>query len=443
MGKIRREMAAGLVAVALMSCGGSSNLRFQGSASCGDTGRAVETWCGDRFCEFRVVPGGDVFRCEADGMPSCTDASAMAATACVEGPRVDAGADDAGGDRDAGTDSGAPICEDDERIVARDVDLLLMIDNSASMMEEQAAFAATLPHLIRALQSGDIDEDGTPEFPGAASIQVGVITSDLGTGAASVPTCDAGPRGDDGILQTEGCGRTFPDFLLFQDGDPGAFAADVGCLATTGTDGCGFERQLDAILKSVTPSSSATTFDGTSGHADGANTGFVRRDALLAIIALTDEEDCSASDTDLYNASSSVYVGDLNLRCFQFPEAVHPVSRYVNGLIEVKGAADRVVYAAIAGIPPGLEGQSWAAILADPDMAETVDPAMPTRLRPSCSSPRGLAFPPRRFVELGRNLDAAGGSASAHSICNADLRPAVDGFLTTLGARLQAGVCPR
>ena len=47
----------------------------------------------------------------------------------------------------------------------------------------------------------------------------------------------------------------------------------------------GFEQQLEATLKAVTPSTAATRFFGdTTGHADGANAGFRREGAVLAIV---------------------------------------------------------------------------------------------------------------------------------------------------------------
>ena len=42
--------------------------------------------------------------------------------------------------------------------------------------------------------------------------------------------------------------------------------------------------------------------------------------------------------------------GHLNLRCFNYPDQVHPLSRYVNGLLELKRPGE-LVYAAITGIP--------------------------------------------------------------------------------------------
>ena len=221
-----------------------------------------------------------------------------------------------------------------------EVDLLFMIDNSGSMTEEQASLADEIPVLVRTLASGELLNPDTGavirEFPAVRSLRVGVITSDMGTGGFSVPTCTNRRFGDDGLLVNRGnvaldsrCMATYPSFFEFER-DPAAspeseaarvsqLAVDVSCVAQLGTDGCGFEQQLDAILKAVTPSTSTITFqEGTSGNGtvnrvDGAgfppdiadDDAFVRENSLLVVIALTDEDDCSTFEPDLFNPSST------------------------------------------------------------------------------------------------------------------------------------------
>jgi hypothetical protein len=270
----------------------------------------------------------------------------------------------------------------------------------------------------------------------------------MGTGGFRVPTCIEPNFGDDGVLRTvgntaiAGCSATYPSFLRFDPStdDAGSFASELTCVAVAGTGGCGFEQPLEAVLKALTPSTTGPTgrFDGsfsmgTTGHADGRNAGFLRPDADLAIVILTDEEDCSALDPELFNPSSSVYSGDLNLRCFSFPGAVQTVGRYADGLLAGRDPR-RVHYLLIAGVPTDVSGRSdYGAILEHPDMIEQIDSTMPTRLRPSCNvAGRGFAFPPRRMVELGRELDRGGASVSIQSICQADFTPAFDALLALL-----------
>jgi len=360
---------------------------------------------------------------------------------------VDAGSEDLDGGpvvTDAAPADAGPSCEAGVRL-----DLLFMVDNSNSMTEEQASLAAQFPRLMRVLASGDLDGDGSEDFPPVADMHVGVVTADMGTAGFIVPTCADPSVGDDGILRTEGntaiagCAATHPAFLAFGAGDDtDALAGDFTCVAQMGTGGCGFEQQLEATLKALTPSSSSLRFHAaTRGHADGANAGFLRGDSLVGVVMLTDENDCSASDGEIFNPSSATYSGNLNLRCFSYPSALHPVTRYVAGLQAAVGDPARLVFAAITGVPVDLVSDPSAidydAILAEARMRETVDVSDPNRLTPSCNVPgRGLAFPPRRIVQTARDLELAGSGTIVQSICQADFTPALDAIITRLADRL-------
>jgi hypothetical protein len=339
------------------------------------------------------------------------------------------------------------------------VDLLFMVDNSGSMSEEQASLAEQIPRLITTLTTGDrnptidADGDGDPsddgdDFAPVRSLQVGVVTSDMGVGGFSVMTCNDEPNfGDDGLLWTRGntaisgCMANYPNFLELrrESTDPAQFARDVMCVSTVGTGGCGFEQQLESVLKALTPSTCTDpwcTFQmGTRGHGDTTSAGFLRPDSILAVVFLTDEEDCSAADADLFNTGSTRYSGELNLRCFLNPAAQHPLSRYVEGYLATRRSPERLVVSVIAGIPPSVstDTATYAQILALPEMQEEIDPTMMTRLRPSCNvAGRGIAFAPRRVVALARELEERGAYTSAHSICQADFTPAIDALVDDL-----------
>lgn len=342
------------------------------------------------------------------------------------------------------------------------LDLLFVIDNSNSMAEEQASLATELPGLLGTLSS---------RF---TSIQVGVVTADMGVGGHDVPTCVNRDFGDDGILRTAGrtdiagCSATYPRFLVWQagGGQPiDAFASDVGCVARAGVGGCGFEQQLEAPLKALTPTAprvwTSTQFhvvgtpgapDGldrpffrmTSPHGNVANDGFVRDDSMLAVVLVTDEEDCSASDPNVFDPASTTYgSADLNLRCFAYPQALHPVSRYVRGLLQLRRHPSRLAYFVLAGLPPDLAPSPGAQIawnrLISPDpavrdarMNERVDPTQPNRLTPSCSTENGVAFPPIRILQTAQQLESAGARVGIGSICQDSYATAFASFLTVL-----------
>lgn len=322
------------------------------------------------------------------------------------------------------------------------VDLLLAIDNSGSMGQEQATLATNLPDFITTLASR-----------GVRDLRVGVVSSDMGTGGFTIPTCSEPNFGDDGILspQVMGAGCTAipsgePPFLGFRPAEGGSaagFASEVACIANLGTQGCGFEQQLDALLKAVVPESSPITFvNGSRGHGS-TNQDFLREESILAVLVLTDEDDCSASDPDIFNRNSTVYTDpDLNLRCPRYEEALHPISRYVGGLLSLR-APERLVYMAITGVPVDLapaasEAHDWDLLIGDesvrdPRLIERPDPVMPSQLTPSCDVPgRGAAYPPVRIAGVARGIEEAGGFGGVQSICQDDFGGALDIFATQI-----------
>ncbi len=337
-----------------------------------------------------------------------------------------------------------------------EVDVLFMVDNSNSMMEEQANLAREFNRMVTVLASGDLDDDGMQDFPPVKSLRIGVVNSDMGTGGFVVETCSESNFGDDGVLRTvgntarPGCMGTYPKFLDFSAGTTNveSFATDVTCVAAMGINGCGFEQQLEAILKALTPSSSSLRFNmSTVGHGDVANSGFLRSDSLLAIISLTDEDDCSARDVDLFNRGSATYAGDLNLRCFSFPDALHGIDRFVNGLLDLRSDPDLLIYAGIVGVPPEIVGgdiTDYDRILSDPAMQERIDMAMPTRLVPSCNRPgTGLAFPPVRMVRVGQELEARGANTTIQSICQDNFTGALNAIIKKIADVLGGACLPR
>ena len=341
-----------------------------------------------------------------------------------------------------------------------ELDVLLDVDNSGSMREEQEALARELPRMARILATGDLDEDGVQDFPAVDSLHLGTVSTDMGTAGYAIQSCGSGDRGfdfgDDGVLRfegapLEGCAPTYPSYLTYQDGemsDPDAFAHDVACVAQLGAEGCGFEQQFEASLKALTPSTSEMAFlNGEPGHGDTENRGLLREDSVLAVVTISDEDDCSVADPDFFNPNSTTYPhtsSTLNLLCHNYGnQAGHPVSRYVDGLLAVR-SPDRLVYAAIVGMPTDLGTQhgmtAYDAILADPRMVATISPENPNLLTPTCETSNGAAFPGQRFVELARGISEAGAAGTVHSICSDDYSPAMSEILGRVASRL-SGSC--
>jgi hypothetical protein len=233
------------------------------------------------------------------------------------------------------------------------------------------------------------------------------------------------------------------------------------CIAKLGKNGCGLEQQLESMLKALTPSRASTDFSrGTRGQgsAPGANAGFLRDDAILVVVVVSDEEDCSIPDesSDLFNRNSAVFrPGDINTRCGK-PENqrfLRPVQRYIDGLRALKSEQnqERIIVATITGLPlaKDLDGAAahhgraeLEAILARQDMQFSVRSSSISTSDeepvPTCISAQGdgSAAPGRRFLELAQGF---GYNGIAASICEDDYGATVE-LLSERIAR-QLGSC--
>lgn len=361
------------------------------------------------------------------------------------------------------------------------VDLLLMVDNSNSMTEEQASVASEVPRIVTVLTSGDTNGDGMQDFMPARSLHIGIVDSDMGLGdVTGVGTCEDN-FGDDGLMQIDsrhgatGCSASYaatyaatPNVFDFTRGDPARtpaqFGMDVGCVASLGTDGCGFEFELESPLKalSLTPDANGLspvswthanyhppTFRGPSyGHGSdpGTNGAFLRPDSALAIVTINDEDDCSTDNPRIFSEDAEFSEMDgahieLNLRCHVWRDRLYPVSRYADGFLGLRANPGLLIYAAITGVPPSVAGMDPAVILADPNMQEQVNPMMTNNLLPACSvTGRGVAYPAIRMTQLAQLLNSAGAHTTIQSICANSFGPAFDEIINIVSQAL-SGAC--
>ncbi len=393
------------------------------------------------------------------------------------------------------------------------VDLLFMVDDSGSMREEQGALRDQFPKLINTLTTGMRQQpngamDPNP-FPPAKDLHLGVVTTDMGlVGISGIGGCTG--VGDDGILRdptSHGCMGALPGqrFLAYTAGSgilPATLAANFACVANDGTDGCGFEQQLESPLKALWPSVDScgasagcdvnnkhykqgevinpgrisflkdAAGNGGLGHGDRENAGFLRNDpqkglSLIAVVVVSDEEDCSSANNRHFtpnqylNASDPLYMQDLNLRCFYNPQNLYKPERYIAGFKALReGNEQLVVFATITGVPPDLvdtaayskvdwsndtqREQFYAGILTDPRMIPQPDPSrMPGdgNLKPSCVTSTSTATPPQRIVEVARGFGANG---LVKSICTLDqFGPAMDAIIEIIAKQLGAVCLPR
>jgi hypothetical protein len=200
-------------------------------------------------------------------------------------------------------------------ITNRNVDILFMVDDSASMSPLQSKLTAQFPAFINVLEN----------LPGGLpNLHVGVVSSSMGAGRnPSIDHCPQG--GDQGAFHTKPLGATCykasldagQNFII-NNGGIVNYTGDIsdvfGCIAQLGDGGCGFEHQLASVLR-------ALGADGAPPPPQNAN--FLRPDAYLQIVLLTDEDDCSAPpDSDLFDSSSMTVTDPLgplqSYRCNEF-----------------------------------------------------------------------------------------------------------------------------
>jgi len=242
------------------------------------------------------------------------------AAAC--GPSA-GGGDDTGddtGDVDGGRPDARPwVPPGDGGQVARceKIDILFVIDNSGSMGEEQTNLVANFPAFIQV-----IDESGLDYRVAVTSTGVDYtyyMDTPLGPIESSV---DGGDNG--AMLQS--CGMT-RRWIEKTDADP---AGTFACVANLGTSGPADEMPLAAMRMA---------FDDRM--LDATNAGWRRDDALLAIVMLTDENDCSYEQEVTLGFAQSLCDAEME-----------PVSNYVGFLDTYTGDRGRWATAVIAGPGP-------------------------------------------------------------------------------------------
>jgi hypothetical protein len=210
------------------------------------------------------------------------------------------------------------------------IDLLFVIDNSGTMADAQENLARNFPLLIRQLEELT-DANDELVYP---DVQIMVTTTDMDNplcsqwhaddyepakgspittpctdrlprftglptlwpGAVSKPeVCtnrcinDVAPIGDP-FIWFHGDNNNLPDVPptdITGDGEPNSPVAQaLSCIGPQGFDGCGFEKQLESMLQALNPNASWNT----------AERPFLRPGALLAIVIVSDEVDCSVKD---------------------------------------------------------------------------------------------------------------------------------------------------
>ena len=206
------------------------------------------------------------------------------------------------------------------------LDILFMVDNSPGMDPKQTALTQSFSQLIQQAQ----------QIPGGLpDLHIGVISSDMGAGSESIGLNCKRVLGDRGVLygndpsnslasvapnadasqgghpQPNGCGLHSGQRWISDIASPngigritnydGTIQDVFTCLATAvGTSGCGFEHQLQSVRVALNADYPENPKDAPN-QINPENIGFVRPGAYLAIVMVTDEDDCSADPDDTFN----------------------------------------------------------------------------------------------------------------------------------------------
>jgi hypothetical protein len=346
---------------------------------------------------------------------------------------------------------------------SRDVDLLVMVDNSGNMSGLQRRLTAAFSSLTDALQG---------LAGGPPNLHLAVVSSSMGAGPYSetdIPTCPTG--GDRGVFQATprgtrcATGSLMPgqNFLIANgDGTGNNFTGNLAdafeCIASLGDGGCGFEHQLASVLR-------ALGADGAPPPPENAN--FLRPDAHLFILLLTSEDDCSAPpDSQLFDPASRFVMDPLgplsSYRCNKFGHlcgGAHPprtdipfggedlsgtckasedgpllrISDVRARLEGLKAGPSRIHVAALAGPPTPYVVETEPATLKD-------DPTLQwPRIRPSCRNAElNTAAPAVRIAQL---VAGFGVNGAFDTICGDSFQPALASVGLQIAAAISGTLC--
>lgn len=311
--------------------------------------------------------------------------------------------------------------------VNRDLDILFLIDKSPTMADEQAALTANFPRFMRVLEQ---IEGGLP------NVHIGVISQDIGAGGVASDVSCRGTGDNGNLLSTPrvaGCSPPNGAFISDVAGTPGgprvrnytgSLEDTFSCIATLGPTGCGFEQHLGSLKKALI--------------GNPANAGFLRDDALLAVIIISDEDDCTAADPRIYDNNPSL-IGQLgpfaDFRCFEWgwecdqgtmsrgpgtytnckPRNNSPYLAHPNDLVDqiksLKANPKDIIVSTIIG--PSALTSTPNEPLTRVALSQSGVPSV----QPSCTNGMQNAFPMPRLAHFAEQFPLH----SFYSLCNDDL----------------------
>jgi hypothetical protein len=329
----------------------------------------------------------------------------------------------------------------DSRQGCTKIDILFVIDNSASMDVEQENLTRNFPEFIRAIESYENEDGGRIDYrvgvtstsPSGVTFHTKIIQKNRGRMCIPDEECPDSRSCECPSMDFAECsaecpyscfcetaGRVIPGPDRTCSGDDGALIPIPGQekpwidgpsddvisafteAATLEASECGVEMPLYAVEHALSQDYQSARF--------GPNEGFLRPDALLMVIILTDEDDCSSDESDINYEPTTDSLLDAFMGSDQYQyqctnqdgsdlgDHNQPIEHYIDFLDNLMGSRPRWAAAVIAGMT-------------------------------NCSSAYGDAS---RAQRLQRFVEAAGQNAIMSDICAGDLASSMDTVLDTL-----------
>jgi len=263
-------------------------------------------------------------------------------------------------------------CEAEIGIGAVATDIVFVVDDSLSMAEEQENLRQNLATFVDLLAAAPVQND----------FRIGVTNTSV-TGYGGETAYDAGPNAGPPAVP-------YPAGALVAIARDGAGAALAGTLVYDATGGVfGGARVLDAGSATLVDDFKANVLQGVAGSgkeqpfaaiqgalaasvAGGVNAGFLRPGARLAVVILTDEDDC----TDPAGvAATNTACQDTDVKAQLLP--VGDVVSFLQGPLD--GELRDPIVAVIAGFDPAsatLEPTGCATSFADPTRLDALVAAL-------------------------------------------------------------------
>ena len=421
-------------------------------------------------------------------------------SAAVTDTQGDSATGDSSGD--GGGDLGTPLVFAHNQ----NVDILFVVDDSHNMAEAQRRLALGLEAFIAALD----------EELGTVNLRIGFTSTDDGH-----YWCD-GDESEAGQLLASSCRERLDDFsrestglaaetvctdvcsleTIALRGTPSATGTAVSvrpwlertagvtnlpagvsltdaarCIAPLGIRGCGFESHLNSMWKAL----------ALSGDETQAQRGFLREDALLAIVFITNEAECSSTRSlqpttfglegpntrvfwtlpDQQDAPPSAVCWNAGVDCDFTAEldqcvavdksvdgslapeppalsAMEPLSKYMDQLEAIEfhkralNPEQGVLVAGIVGVPLGFPRAEALDYEPGPDSDDPDSFQARFGIGPGCESDAVEGVPPVRLRTVAERFPGNSGHTNLYSVCEPDYAPA----LASIGATIRAELAP-